>query len=464
MKLFYRLFIFLTIIQVPAFAQEFNQEVLSFREYLGYVKKYHPLVSRANIEIDKAQAALMQARGGFDPKIELDFDNKQFKGTQYYSILNSSFKIPTWYGIEVKAAFDDANGFYLNPQNSAPNQGITSLGLNVPLAQGLFINQRIADLRKAKLQIQLSESQRRLLSLDILYNASIAYFSWLKHFNEVEMYKEYLHYSRDRYKGVLKLIQQGDKPAIDSIETGIAVKNRQLNLENAILKLNKARLELANYLWINGTPIEPAENLKPEINLIANIEGILSTGDLYDTQDIIAGHPKLKMMETKISMLDVERKLKANYLLPKIDLGYYYLSEPLYFNSFREDDYKVGINFSFPIFLREERGALNLAKLKLKETRFELQQERLQIKNKIDAQQVEKTSFKKQAGLIGNLVKDYQKMLEAEERLFSFGESSIFVLNSRENNLISAKIQQIDLENSFLVSNADLFKILATEN
>lgn len=66
---------------------------------MGYVKKYHPLVSRANIELDKAQAGLMQARGGFDPKIELDFDNKQFKGTQYYSILNSSFKIPTWYGI-----------------------------------------------------------------------------------------------------------------------------------------------------------------------------------------------------------------------------------------------------------------------------------------------------------------------------------------------------------------------------
>lgn len=214
----------------------------------------------------------------------------------------------------------------------------------------------------------------------------------------------------------------------------------------------------------NDTPVEPSENLKPEVNLMVSIEGILSTGDLIDNQDIIAGHPKLKLMETKINMLDVERKLKANYLLPKIDLGYYYLSESLDFNSLRNDDYKVGINFSFPIFLRQERGALNLAKLKLKETRFELQQERLQIKNKIDAQKVEKASFKKQAGLIANLVNDYQKMLEAEERLFSFGESSIFILNSRESNLISAKIQQIDLENSFLVSNADLFKILATEN
>lgn len=464
MRLLCMLLIVIIFIRIPVFSQEFNQEVLSFREYLGYVKKYHPLVSRANLEIDKAQTALMQARGGFDPKIEVDFDTKQFKGTQYYSVLNSSFKIPTWYGIEVKAAFDNSDGFYLNPQNFYPTQGVTSFGISVPVAQGLFINQRMADLKRARLQVQLSDSQQRLLSLEVLYDASIAYFSWLKQYNEVGMYKEYLNYAEDRYKGVLKLIKQGDKPAIDSIETGISVKSRQLNLENAMLKLNKARLELSNYLWINGTPIEPAENLRPDINLAGSIEDILGTRQLYDTQSIIADHPKLKLMETKISMLDVERRLKANYLLPKLDLGYYFLNEPSYFSTFRPNDYKLGVNFSFPIFLRQERGALNLTKLKLRETKFELQQETLQIKNKIDAQQMEKTSLKKQSGILNNLVKDYQKMLEAEERLFSFGESSIFIINSRENNLITAKIQQISLENSFLVSNADLFKIMAANN
>jgi hypothetical protein len=28
----------------------------------------------------------MMARGGFDPKIEVDFSKKQFKDTEYYSI------------------------------------------------------------------------------------------------------------------------------------------------------------------------------------------------------------------------------------------------------------------------------------------------------------------------------------------------------------------------------------------
>lgn len=453
--------VFIVLMPFGAFSQEFDKDILSFSEYLGYVKKYHPMVSRANLEIDKAQAQLMQARGGFDPKIEVDFDKKQFKDTEYYSILNSSFKIPTWYGIELKAAFDNSEGVYLNPQNSTPNQGLTSLGITVPVGQGLFINQRMADLRNAKLQINLSQAQQRLSALDVLYNASEAYFSWLKHYNEVQMYKEYLDYAEERYEGVLKLIEQGDKPAIDSVETGISLKNRKLSLENATLKLNKARLEMANYLWINGTPVEPAEDLKPEVELIEQIETILNTGEINNTEAIITTHPKLKMLETKIEMLDIERKLKANYLLPKIDLGYYYLSEPSYFDNFRTEDYKIGLNFSFPIFLRKERGALNLTKLKLQDTKFELQQEQLQIKNKIDAQLTEMASLKRQLNLLESLVKDYQTMLEAEDRLFSFGESSIFIINSRETNLIAARIQQINMENSLLMSNAGLFKIMA---
>jgi hypothetical protein len=70
-------------------------------------------------------------------KIEVDFDKKQFKDTEYYSILNSSFKIPTWYGIEIKAGFDQNEGYYLNPENTA-NAGLTSLGISVPLGQGLY--------------------------------------------------------------------------------------------------------------------------------------------------------------------------------------------------------------------------------------------------------------------------------------------------------------------------------------
>ena len=133
--------------------QEKNEKELNYNEFLGFVKKYHPMVKSANLEINMAQANLMMARGGFDPKIEVDFDQKKYKGKEYYSVLNSSFKIPTWYGIEIKAGFDNSEGIFINPENTLPNQGLTSLGITIPIGQGLLINQRMADLRKAKIQI-----------------------------------------------------------------------------------------------------------------------------------------------------------------------------------------------------------------------------------------------------------------------------------------------------------------------
>ncbi|KOS08324.1 transporter [Flavobacterium akiainvivens] len=436
-------------------------EVLSFEEYLGYVKKYHPLLKSANLEISKAQAMLMQARGGFDPKIEVDFDEKQFRDREYYSILNSSFKIPTWYGIEIKAAFDNSEGYYLNPQNTVPNAGLTSLGVTVPLGQGLFINQRMADVRTAKLQQQLSVAERRLKAISVLYDAAAAYFNWVKSYREAQMYTDYLRYAETRLVGIKGLINEGAAPAIDSVESGIAVKSRKLSMIDANLKLTKARLELSNYLWINDVPVEVAEGLKPETELSATIDDSLKTNLLATTDSLVTNHPKLQSLETKISMLDVERKLKANMLLPKLNVGYHYISEPSYIDDFRFEDYKFAVNFAFPIFLRKERGAVKLAKLKIQDTQFQLDQERLQLKNKIDAQRTEISSVTEQREVISSLVKDYETMLKSEERLFSYGESSFFLINTRENNLINARLQQISLENRFFFSKADLFKILA---
>lgn len=452
----------LLISSCVAWGQEQSFNELNYNEFLGYVKKFHPLVKSANLEINKAQANLMMARGGFDPKIEADFDQKQFNGKEYYSILNSSFKIPTWYGIEVKAGFDNSEGIYVNPENTLPNQGLTSLGVTIPIGQGLLINQRMADLRKAKIQIQLSQAERKLQAIEVLYNASLAYFNWKRNYSEVQLYKDYLKNAEIRYKGILTLIKNGDKPAIDSVEAGIVLKTRKWNLEDSGLKLAKAKLELSNYLWLdNNVPLELQDDVFPENKLDQTISETLKTNELLSENISIENHPKINSLENKLAILEVDRKLKANSLLPKMDVGYHYLSEPNYWNDTNFNNYKIGVNFKFPLFLRKERGSLQLAKFKIQDTQLSLNFERLQLKNKINAQQTELESITKQRKIISELVKDNSQMLQSEERLFSMGESSIFLLNSRENNLVSIQLTQLVLENRFLNSNAELFKIMA---
>ncbi len=459
MKRVFIILLILTIYHIKA--QSFKEKELSFSEYIGYVKKYHPLVRQSGLLLNRAEAELLTARGGFDPKIEVDYDQKDFKDKNYYSLLKSTFKIPTWYGIEIKAAFDNSEGLYVNPQNTTPNNGLTSIGISIPLGQGLFINKRMADVRMAKVQLQLSAAEQKMETTDVIYEASLAYFNWKRAFDEAELYKTYLEYAQKRYDGILRLIETGDKPAIDSVEAGILVKTRELSLKDAQLKLTKSRLELSNFLWIDNVPVELEENITPEENVRNSVDASLNTNLQVNPSAALDSHPKIQSLQSKLSILEIERRYKANMLLPEMNVSYNYLSEPAYFTDYRFQDYKIGLNFSFPLFLRKERGALQLAKLKIQDGQLDLELERVALKNKILTYSAEIESLNQQQLTAAELVKDYTVMLSSEEKLFSFGESSLFLINSRENNVVSSRLAEINTENRLLASIANLYKVLS---
>lgn len=447
---------------LSAKAQLNNPKELSFTEYLGYVKKFHPRVKSAGLKLSEAQANLLQARGGFDPKIEVDFEKKEFKGSTYYSVLNSSFKIPTWYGLEIKAGFDNSFGNNLNPESNLPSSGLPALGISVPLGQGLWINQRMADVQKAKLQLKLSKAERDLEAVQVVYEAAVAYLNWKRVHQEVQLYNQYLQVAQNRFNGIRQLIQQGDKPAIDSIEAGIVVQNRELNALDAQLKLTKASLELANFLWLdNNIPLELQADIVPENTLDQSIQENLSLAQWTANAEFLSAHPKLIALENKVNMLQIDRKLKANQLLPKANLGYSYLGLNDSANLPMEANYKVGVQFYFPLFLRKERGSLKITQFKIQAAQWELELEKQQLSNKIKAQQTEVSTLQKQRLLGQDLLTNYQRMLTSEERLFSFGESSIFLLTTRESNLVSAHLTAIQLENRYYQAQVELFKTTA---
>ncbi len=170
-------------------AQEKVESVMTLSEYLGYVKKYHPIVKQANLVINNSEAKLLKARGAFDPKIEVDFDKKQFKEKEYYNKLNAAFKIPTYYGLEFKANFENNDGLYLNPESNVPTDGLYAAGVSASLLKGLLINKRMASLKQAKFFMNQAKEDQQILVNEILYNASLSYFNWLKTYNEKRFMK-----------------------------------------------------------------------------------------------------------------------------------------------------------------------------------------------------------------------------------------------------------------------------------
>ena len=440
-----------------------STSVMSLSEYLGYVKSFHPIVKQANLIINESEAKLMKARGAFDPKLEVDYDRKKFKNTEYYDRLNASFKIPTWFGVELKGNFEENTGDFLNPEAFLPEDGLYNAGVSVPVARGLLTNSRMAMLRQSRLYVKQAQVDRQLLVNNILYNATVSYFNWLKTYNEKGVYEDFLTNAEMRFIGIKKSFEVGDKPAIDTLEARIALNNRKLNLEKSRITFVKSSLELSNYLWLNAnTPIEIKDRIIPDANTFDTIDLTLNTSNLDIESFDIENHPKLQSLDYKFQNLNIEKRLKLNNLLPQIDLQYNFLSQiPEVSRSFSTSAYKSGVNMSFPLFLRKERGDLKLAKIKLQDTKFEIQNTRVGLKNKINAISQELDSYIIQNDYTDTIVNDYSKMLSAEERKFFLGESSLFLVNSRESKLIDAKLKAIDIENSFFKTKANLFNVLA---
>lgn len=438
-------------------------EVINLSEYLGYVKTFHPIVKQANLIINESEAKLLKARGAFDPKLEVDYDRKKFKSTEYFDKLNAAFKIPTWYGVELKGNFEENDGLFLNPEGSLPEDGLYSVGVSVSVARGLLINKRMAMLKQSKMFVKQAKADRQLLVNNILYEATVTYFKWLRTYNEKRVYEDFLVNAKMRFDGIKKSYNAGEMSAIDTVEARIALNDRKLNLEKSRIKFVKSSLELSNYLWLNeNTPIEIKDNVIPDVDTFQSVDVTLNTSELDIESLDIANHPKLQSLDFKLQSLNIEKRLKLNNLLPKIDLQYNFLSEtPDISRSFSTAAYKSGLNISFPLFLRKERGDLRLAKLKMQDTKFEIQSTEVTLKNKIDAINQELESFVSQNEFTRIIVDDYGTMLKAEERKFFLGESSLFLVNSRESKLIDAKLKAIELENNFFNTKAGLFNVLA---
>ncbi len=429
-------------------AQNDSSIVLTQDRFLEIVKKHHPVALQADIQVSKGNALLQSSRGGFDPKLFADYNQKYYADKSYYGLLNGGLKIPTWFGLEVKTGIERNDGQYLNPEHTVPESGLWYAGVSLPVGQGLFIDKRRAELRKAEIYQKSSLIDRQLILNELLYYAGKTYWDWFIAHENLLVYENALNVAQERFDAVKQSALLGDNPPIDTLEAGIQVQTRRLGFQQASLEYQNATALLEVYLWLDGTVPLELDN----ITVPTSMSDVVATeidGELLLTLDtFITGHPKLKHYQLDIDQLSIEKRLKKEMLKPEFDLNYFALSEPigndpLY--NLSTNNYKWGLEFSMPLLLRKERGDLKLADLKIEEKTLDLSNEQALISFNINASLNHWNTSYDQVQLYLQTVRDYLGLLEGERRLFESGESSLFMINSREMGYIQAQLKLIEL-------------------
>jgi outer membrane protein TolC len=448
----------LSIVPLCSIAQENNSSELSFEKFMQVVRQHHPVALQSELQPQFGEATLRMARGSFDPKAFGDLNQKYFDGSNYFSLLDAGLKVPTWFGIELKSGFEQNKGSYLNPENRNPDSGLWYAGISLPLGQGLFIDERRAELRKAKLFNEESGIQRQFMMNDLEYEASKAYWSWFNSYHSNRVMVEAIELAEVRFQAVVRSAELGDRPFIDTLEASIQLQQRQQQFLQAQLDLQNARALLEVFLWADGIiPLELEETTVPEQALEAliisetNLPRIGPNGELLNFNEmdsLLVTHPEMLLSNLKIETLEVEARLKRELLKPSLDLQYNALSQPIGGDplaAYSVNNYKWGVHFAMPIFLRKERGSLALAELKINESRMDLELKRAELKFKATTALNTWQNTRSQFQLYFRTASDFRLLFEAEQQLFFGGESSLFMLNARETAFINAQLKVLEI-------------------
>lgn len=441
----------LTVNKLPA---QDTLRTLTETDFLAVVKAHHPVAKQAGLLVDLARAQLLSIRGNFDPLLFIDNNQKTFDGKNYYNYTNAELAVPTWFGVELYAGLENNFGDFTNREMSLGQSSYA--GISIPVLKDLVLDKRRAALQQGKLFTQQSAFERSSIINDLLFDATKAYWNWAKDYQVLLVLDTTIALNELRYELVRISFQQGDRAAVDTTEALVQLQNFQQQREEAWLKFRKSSLELSAYLWLpNNKPVYLTERVIPD-TIWAKQQFTAFPVDALTNwlTQTVTNHPKLKQFDFKLQALEVERRLKFQSLLPKLDLKYNFLQKGYnvgnaFKNNVFENNYKFGLSAVIPIPNRSGIGDYRAARIKIKSTELDRNFTELNLENKVRFHYNEVLNLQKQIDIYERAYSNYVRLFNAEQLKFTLGETTLFLLNSRETKVLEAQQKLLELKTKF---------------
>jgi outer membrane protein TolC len=427
------------------------------------ITEHHPVAKQASLLSEFARQEIRLARGAFDPKLEVQWLTKEFKDTEYYNILNGSLKFPTTFPIDPKVGIERNSGAYLNPERYISNDYNYQqfyAGVSLPLGQGLITDDRRTALRQAQLLREMNEAEQIKLINKLLLDAAKDYWQWYFAYYNYRLLNQGVSVASEIFRRVKMNYDLGEAAPIDTVQAKITLQQRKVEQQEALISFLNTGVQISTYLWDSlNNPLALASRFVP----VLQAEPWTMTPQALQVlvNQARENHPDLRKINVKINQLENERRLAAEFLKPKLDVSYVMLNQPFNPNwdaSFNPgEDYKFGVDFAFPLFLRKERSKLAQTKLKIENTTYEQNLTERQIVNQLQSSYnvlVNTTSIISQQR---EMVANYEMLLRAELLNLENGESDLFKISIQQEKLIQSKSKLVKVLSEYEKQKALLY-------
>ncbi|HZI33499.1 MAG TPA: TolC family protein [Candidatus Binatia bacterium] len=422
------------------------------------IERYNPAISQFN---------LSAAYGGYDPTFS-------FQGTHGYNKSGGYFNgnqliLPTEQGnntftpdlsggtpwgmtYDVFASLsqyhvskDFSTNSFTFPDSSSGQAGVT---LTQPLLKNFWIDNNRLQILVAKNQLKYSEQGLRNQIITTVTAVENAYYELIYSRENVKVQEEALNLARTQLDQDRQRVQVGSLAPLDVQQDEAQVAQSRANLIAAQNNLSVAQNTLKNLLtddysqW-HDVAIEPTEKLE-------------AVRQLFDLQDSwskgMEERPDLQQAKLNVARQGIQLKYYRNQLFPEVDLlgtygfngsGNEYNDSLNQINDGSRPFYSYGGRITIPLSNISARNHLNAGKATEKQLLLQLKQLEqnvmVQIDNAVKSAQSawETVDATKQARIYA------EAALDAEQKKYAVGKSTTFTVLQLQNNLTSARSQEI---------------------
>lgn len=425
---------------------------LSETQFIRQVIAHHPALKAAELGVALGEAEIQAASGQFDPILGLGFERKFFSDKLYFNKSKATISQPiSPFGIDLSGGFEYNNGINLNPENSSGTSGVGFLGIDIPLISGLLTDQRRTRVALSRINLEEEKQKFRAAKNDILFDALDKYWSWVIELRKLQLLQEVTFNNLRVLNGIRSAFLAGELAEIDTLEANVQYQRLNILLNNQLITVNLRFNRLRNFIW--------DENLKTGFNsfiipLGSTSPEIINTLTAFEKKP--ASNPFLRLLELQRRKLKADEQLRKEFVKPRLDLQAKILYDPsrtITEQPWLNENYNLGAKLGFPLFFRTARAELQKNRINLDQNELRISDFNFNLQNSLNNIDFTINQLSSQLSLLELLVNDSRKLYEAELRKFDLGESSIFLIVSRENQFLQNTLSLLDLELRNIIEN-----------
>ena len=434
----------LWLIAVPAMAQ-----TMAWSEFVATAVERAQDVRVAEAKVAEARAKRMSAFAAFEPRVNLSSEGKDYGNDLQYRLDRAEARVGLPGGIDLVGGAAQGTGAFINPERKTPTEGLVNLGISAPLGGALVFSDRQYEWGASTRNLEIAEAKLDRTERKAILNAVKVYTFWQAQSEVQGAVDEALAVAAERLRLVREAFRLGERSEMDTLEAYLSWVDRradaamQANLTAGAIADVEQLLRGADTAGVN------IKGLRPQ-----SLPVVLGTSRLE-----VGSIPELEMVNSALRRERLATTTAWAQWLPAPYVDYRMLQWGGSAWNPEAVQWKVGL--TVPLFNKKARAELAGAQARLRaaQANATATQNQFDIVRVQLAQQVQALDSELKA-LTASETASYA-LLQQERRRFALGESTMFILASRETKyleavqkrtLTSAKLQSLEAERRLLTS------------